>query len=116
MTTSDWFIVSIVLVATIFDIIVICKKLKSISNRMRFVSKNLSLAPFSWGILGGHFWGPLNNPFLDSWVISISCLVSATIVVSVVHVLWKKFMDVPIWISLIYMLLGIPAGIIFWPQ
>lgn len=116
MTIADWFIIGCLLVIIVVDVIFVAREEKTISNRMRRVGREVAALPFAWGVLGGHFYGPTNEPMLGSWVVSIGCLLLVTVFVGMLHMFLRNNSDLPAWSVLMYVPLGIPAGALFWPQ
>lgn len=69
--------------------------------------------PIAWGALGGHFWGPSHDLF-GKW--SPLYLIAATVALTGVHFILRRFLKIPAWSALVYFILGIPMGAMLWPQ
>ncbi len=88
------------------------------SNILRKFGRQVGGAPFAWGVLGGHFWGPDGiTPFFGPTASPVFLLMLA-LVLSIFHVLAKhilieKYTNA---LVLIYLIAGLPLGAIFWPQ
>ncbi len=116
MNVVDAMLIAIVGSISVLDISIMMLGLPSISERMRWIGQRLSAAPFSWGILAGHFWGVSRDPLGDSWAISVTALFASVAVVTGAHWLARYTIGTKPWLPLSYVLLGIPAGMYFWPQ
>lgn len=113
---TDWFILALIAVVSVFDIYLLLAKKSTISKRMRKHGTQISALPYSWGVLGGHFWGPDLNPLNNSWLISILTLVGAGAVLAGLNYLLSRLLYMPKWVLLLYLIAGIPAGVFLWPQ
>ena len=116
MIFTDVFIISILVAIAIFDIWLLASGNKTISNRMRLVGERVSFAPYSWGAIGGHFWGPDGEPAFGNWWASIGLLLAIGAALTGIHLLLRRWEKLPGWFSLTYLLCGIPAGLLLWPQ
>lgn len=116
MTPADWFIIVGIAVIAIADVWLIVCSTPTISRRFRLYGRKVSSFPFAWGVLGGHFWGPDMEPAFGSWVASIGALLLSTVWMGVMHwAFWRKSLP-PAWSAVVYLGLGVAAGIFFWPQ
>jgi len=116
MTAADWIIIAILASIIIADIVLVVRKQKTISNRLRMIGQGCAVVPFSWGVLAGHFWGPHCQPVFGSYWISIQVLLVACVFVALLHAALDKYAELPNWISLVYVTMGLSAGVFFWPQ
>jgi len=83
------------------------------SGILRRAGRAFVAFPIAWGVLGGHFWGPSHDLF-GPW--SPLYLVGATVVLSSAHLILRRFLKIPAWSALVYLILGIPMGAMLWPQ
>ncbi len=114
MRPGDVAILFVVMVIAVIDLILVLLSVQTISRRMRSIGRRVAFLPYSWGVFGGHFWGPHRPPLLGSWWASIGLLIGTGVVLSLVH--WFARRWIPKWSVLLYLLCGIPAGIYLWPQ
>ena len=116
MSPADWSIIVGVLVIAAIDVLFIFYKTPTISNRFRAIGRQLSLFPYMWGVLGGHFWGPDLEPPFNNWWASIGLLLAIGSVLSGVHWIIRRWTVPPEWLVLLYLPCGTVAGIFLWPQ
>lgn len=83
------------------------------SGILRRAGRSFVAIPLAWGILGGHFWGP-QFTWLGFWgpivLIGIAGLLSWH------HFILRRFLKIPAWFGLVYVVLGVFLGATFWPQ
>ena len=113
---TDWAIIGVLAVISVFDVIAAIMDTPTISNRFRVYGKRLSFLPYMWGVLAGHFWGPHMEPLVGNWWISIGALILFGALISGIHLMMSKEIEPPGWLPLAYVPLGIAPGICFWPQ
>lgn len=83
------------------------------SGILRRAGRSFVGLPIAWGALGGHFWGPSHH--LVPWWGPL-LLAGATAVLALTHFILRRFLKIPAWSALVYLILGIPMGAIFWAQ
>ena len=114
---TDWFIGGTIAVIALFDVYLLLAHRKTISRRMRKHGRNIVAMPWAWGVLGGHFWGPDGvDPALGGYGPSVGLLVAVGATLVGVHLLVRRWLKLPTWWPLIYLVCGIPCGIWLWPQ
>lgn len=114
---TDWFIGATIGVIALFDVYLLLSPHKTISRRMRKHGRHIVTLPWAWGVVGSHFWGPDGlEPVLGSYGASAGIMAGIGVCLGVLHWITAKYIKFPRWWPLLYLLVGIPCGIWFWPQ
>lgn len=116
MFPADVAIITSILIIAAIDVAFILDQAPTISKRFRDIGRKVSFLPYSWGVLGGHFWGPTLPPAFGGWWASIGFLLVGGAVVTAGHFLILRVFTPPGWLSLVYLPFGAVAGIVLWPQ
>lgn len=112
----DVFILTVVFSVTLADLYFVWSPEPTVSNRMREHGLQQGVLPFAWGVLGGHFWGPSRAPLLGSWPVSIAALLACVGLMYALHRGLRRYIHLPRWIPLLYLLPGVAVGAFLWPQ
>ncbi len=115
MYLADWIIIATLLAVAVVDIIFVVVKTPISSRRIMVIGKRLSLAPYVWGALGGHFLGVAENPLLSPTWISLAYLIVLGVTLAGIHWIWWEFFDAPDWLPLIHLLIGCGMGAVLIP-
>lgn len=113
---ADIFIMLLVSIITLVDVLFVVKDTPTASRRMRAYGYRIAAAPFAWGALAGHFWGPHTSPPFGTYFASAFILTSCCLFVAFLHRLSLEWFDLPDWFVLVYAVIGIPTGAFAWPQ
>lgn len=113
---TDWFILGSILAIVGVDIALVSMERPTVSKRLRFYGERVAAFPFAWGALGGHYWGPSHGPIGGNWVTSVTLLILCTFGAVVGHRWLRLVFNMPRWFAVFWLLPGIAAGAIFWPQ
>lgn len=116
MTTTDIIIITIVVVISIIDILLVIKRTPTISRRLNFIGKNLSIAPYAWGCLAGHFWPFVQRPVVGAWVLALIIVVFVGVTLNMTQEFLKlNKIKIPSYLTFIYVLAGLIMGSLFIP-
>lgn len=114
---TDIITVGILTFVAISDVALLLLKLPTFSKRFRVWGKQLASPTYVWGVLGGHFWGPVGFNPLGGWVSSITVLIASVIMVAIIHRrIIHEWPEMPLWLILFYIPIGIAPGAFLWPQ
>ena len=117
MISTDWVVISLLGAIVVIDVVLLVIKHPTFSNRLRIYGRMWASFPSAWGVLGGHFGGPDGiDPLMDLWWASIGALLVSCVLVGLLHRVLDRFVDPPNWIILLYVPVGLPAGVFLWPQ
>jgi len=113
---TDWIILGTIAAIAVSDVALMRRGIPTYSNRLKAWGSRLSFFPYAWGVLGGHFWSPLEP--VVSWQVTIAVLPTIGIALSLTHLLlrkpgwgWVKWLPL-----LAYFPAGVPVGAILWAQ
>lgn len=117
MNPSDVTIIALLALIVVVDLLLLALNYPTISNKVRVYGRLWASFPYAWGVLGGHFWGPNNtSPIFVSDLTSAGVLLLSCALIGVFHRVIDEFADPPDWATLVYIPIGIPAGVFLWPQ
>jgi len=116
MTFTDWIVLGIIAAIAVSDVVLVWYRIPTYSQRMRVWGSRVSFFPYAWGVLGGHFWAPM-DPIMDWWVTLIG-LVVIGLALSALHAIlrrleWRFVKWLPV---CVYLPAGIPIGAVLWSQ
>ena len=116
MIVTDWIILSTIMSIAISDLILIWNRMPSYSRRLAFWGSRVSFFPYAWGVLGGHFWSPIEAPAQMAWWGTLLTLVGIGLAVSIVHYTLRHFGKSNYrWLPLcVYLPGGVSIGAAFW--
>jgi len=118
MNPTDWYTLAILAVIAVTDTVLLLRKKKTYSERQKTWWRRVAFMPYMWGVLAGHFGGPGLPWALGGPWASIAALVAVGLGLTGAHRLWAHFIekDPPWWTFIIYQVVGIPCGVLLWPQ
>lgn len=116
---TDWLILLFIVAIALSDLLLIWQHLPPYSRRLRIIGRHVSFFPYAWGVLGGHFWGPV--PALThthTWWVQLALLLAFGGAFTLVHLALRKAWP---WASgllplLAYLPLGVVIGMLVWSQ
>lgn len=117
MILTDWLILGIVAFIAVSDLWLMWAGLPTYSRSLRELGKKVSFFPYAWGVIGGHFWGPIEKVFHVWWqvlllLLGLGIAVSlAGLVVQGLHLRRGHWLPL-----LLYLPIGLCAGAVIWAQ
>lgn len=112
MIFTDQLMLGILAFVSITDVMLYLSKEKTYSSRVKTLSKHTSFAAFSWGVIGGHFFGPFPD-WISTWWVTLLLLAGAALILELITLAlgrcrWSALLvDLPI---------GVVSGMLLWPQ
>lgn len=115
----DYILLGIMILLGIWDIFLVTDKVKSntISWRTRKNGKRTLLIPFYFGVLGGHFFHPFSDAYVNSlsWISTVVGLGVGTAISLLVSFLASRKPSLRNKLVFGFFLGGIVMGLIVWP-
>lgn len=110
---TDWVVLGAIAVLSVYDVYLVVgnqEERDTISSRVRHWGECTGLAPFGWGVLAGHFFGPTHRMLSEAWAFALLPL--AGLVWLVHRLIPKKWVG---WRVLCTELgLGVVVGALLW--
>lgn len=117
MQITDIIIICVVAAIAISDVVFVCLGIPTYSRRIKHWGERISFFPYTWGVLGGHFWSPLDAPVVDlAWWWVLAALVTIGLAFTGLHLaLRPRWPNAMRWAPLVlYLPAGVPVGVVFW--
>lgn len=115
MWLTDTIAIGFVLMISIVDIVFVVRQMPTFSNRFKYIGSHVSMLPYAWGALGGHFTGWVSEFVITPRWLSVGLLVALGITISGLHWLAKESWDTPGWLPFAYFQAGAFAGVFLVP-
>lgn len=112
---ADWLLLAILSSLGIGDAVIVIRATPLKDRCVSVYGKNLSLFLFVWGAIGGRIWSPMNAFLPEKWWLMVMVLMSAGVFVAYFHNSVRKWVHLPDWTPFVYLALGVPVGMYFWP-
>ena len=114
---TDWLIVAFIAAIAVSDLALVWRRMPPYSRRLRDIGRRVSFFPYAWGVLGGHFWGPV-PALTHTWWLQLTLLLTFGGAFTLLHLalreVWPKASGLlPL---LVYLPLGVVAGMLVWSQ